>query len=166
MDFHLTQDEEPVQQTVRELAQDQFKERAAEIDENSEFPAKNIEELAELGLLGSILDTKYGGAGSSTVMYSIILEEIAKTCASTSVIVSVTTMVGSAIENFGTEDQKSHFIPKIVEGNTLGAFCLTEPTAGSDPRRGRARSSCPRSRRREAAWGSPRARRESFPSRR
>ncbi|MHA2250281.1 MAG: acyl-CoA dehydrogenase family protein, partial [Candidatus Kariarchaeaceae archaeon] len=133
MDFKLAEDEEITQSMVRELAQEQFLPRATKIDTDSLFPEENIRELAELGLLGSILDTEYGGAGSSTISYSLILEEIARVCASTSVIVSVTTMVGLAIEREGTEEQKKYLVPQIAEGKTLGAFCLTEPGAGSDP---------------------------------
>jgi alkylation response protein AidB-like acyl-CoA dehydrogenase len=133
MDFNLSDEEEIIQSTVRDLAQDSFKSRANEIDERSLFPEKNLKELAELGLLGSIIDEQYGGAGASTMSYSLILEEIAQTCASTSVIVSVTTMVGLAIQRSGNEEQKQKYIHRISEGQTLGAFCLTEPDAGSDP---------------------------------
>lgn len=133
MDFNLTEEETMIRDMVRELAQSKFQPRAEDIDQQSLFPKENIAELAELGLLGSLLDPKYGGAGSSTLSYSIILEEIAKVCASTSVIVSVTTMVGLAIQREGTEEQKEKFVTRIAKGETLGAFCLTEPTAGSDP---------------------------------
>lgn len=133
MDFKLPEEESMIRDMVRELAQSNFKNRANRIDQESIFPEDNIKELAELGLLGSLLDPEYGGAGSSTLSYSIILEEIAKVCASTSVIVSVTTMVGSAIQREGTEEQKQKYVSRIAKGETLGAFCLTEPSAGSDP---------------------------------
>lgn len=133
MDFNLSEEEVLIQATVHELAQEKFKERSQKIDEESLFPEQNIKELAELGLLGSIIEEKYGGAEASTMSYSLILEEISQACASTSVIVSVTTMVGLAIQRSGSEEQKQNYIPKIAEGQTLGAFCLTEPNAGSDP---------------------------------
>ncbi len=133
MDFNLSEEELLIQATVHELAQEKFKGRSQRIDEDSTFPEQNLKELAELGLMGSIIDEKYGGASASTMGYSLILEEIAQACASTSVIVSVTTMVGLAIQRTGTEEQKQNFIPRIAEGQTLGAFCLTEPNAGSDP---------------------------------
>ncbi len=132
MDFKLSDDEQMILEIVRDLAQSKFKQRATEIDEKSLFPMENIKELAELGLLGSIISDDIGGSGSSTMSYSIILEEIAQACASTSVIVSVTTMVGKAIDREGNEEQRNKFVPSIAEGKVLGAFCLTEPEAGSD----------------------------------
>lgn len=132
MDFKLSEDEQMIQEIVRDLAQSRFKQRAVEIDEKSIFPMENINELAELGLLGSIISDDIGGSGSSTMSYSIILEEIAQACASTAVIVSVTTMVGKAIDREGTEEQRQKFVPPIAKGKVLGAFCLTEPEAGSD----------------------------------
>ncbi len=133
MDFRLNEDEELIRETVRDLAQDNFRPRAAQVDEEKIFPEKNIAELAELGLLGSIISDEYGGAGATTITYALLLEEIAKACASTSVITSVTTMVGKAIERAGNEEQKQKFVPRIASGETLGAFCLTEPHAGSNP---------------------------------
>lgn len=133
MDFRLTDDEQLIRDTVRDLAQNNFKERAKQIDEEKQFPDENITELAELGLLGSILSEEYGGAGTSTITYALLLEEIARACASTSVITSVTTMVGKAIEKNGTEKQKQKYVSRIASGDTLGAFCLTEPNAGSNP---------------------------------
>ncbi len=132
MDFNLSEDDKLIQETVRDLAMNKFAPRADEIDKKSIFPEQNIKELAELGLLGTILDPAYGGAGASTISYSVTLEEIAKACASTSVITSVTTMVGLAIQRNGTEEQKEKWVTKIASGEIIGAFCLTEPTAGSD----------------------------------
>ena len=127
MDFNLSEEEVLIQTTVHELAQEKFKERSNKIDEESLFPEQNVKELAELGLLGSIIEEKYGGAEASTMSYSLILEEISQACASTSVIVSVTTMVGLAIQRFGNEEQKQRYVPRIAEGETLGAFCLPKP---------------------------------------
>jgi butyryl-CoA dehydrogenase len=133
MDFKLSEDDAIIQSTVRALVEDNFLARAAEVDRDSRFPEENIRDLADLGLLGSLISPEYGGAGTSTMAYSVILEEIARACASTSVITSVTTMVGLAIERDGSEDQKHAYATPIAEGDTLGAFCLTEPGAGSDP---------------------------------
>lgn len=133
MDFQLSEEEQLVLDTVRDLAETKFKGRAIRIDEEKVFPSENIRELAELGLLGSIIDDRYGGAGASVVTYAVLLQELARACASTSVIVSVTTMVAKAIEREGTEEQKQRFLPKLASGETLGAFCLTEAEAGSDP---------------------------------
>lgn len=132
MDFKLSDDEQLIQETVSALATDKFRPRAANIDANALWPEQNIKELGELGLFGTIIDEKYGGAGASTLSYAITLEEIAKACASTSVITSVTTMVGLAIQREGTESQKEKYLPKIVNGDIIGSFCLTEPNAGSD----------------------------------
>jgi len=133
MNFLLTEEEILIRDTIKDLSQSKFKDRAIDIDSRKLFPTQNISELAELGLLGSIIDEKYGGAGSSILSYALILEEIAKSCASTSVITSVTTMVARAIEKAGSEKQKTDFLPRITSGETLGAFCLTEANAGSDP---------------------------------
>jgi acyl-CoA dehydrogenase len=132
MDFTLGEEDLLIQSTVRDLAEKKFVPRAAKIDEESIWPEENLKELGELGLLGTILDQKYGGAGASTLSYAVTLEEIAKACASTSVITSVTTMVGNAIQREGSEEQKEKYIPKISNGEIIGAFCLTEPSAGSD----------------------------------
>ncbi|MGB1810971.1 MAG: acyl-CoA dehydrogenase family protein [Candidatus Kariarchaeum pelagius] len=133
MNFLLTEEEILIRDTIKDLSLSKFKDRATDIDSRKLFPTQNISELAELGLLGSIIDEKYGGAGSSILSYALILEEIAKSCASTSVITSVTTMVARAIEKAGSEKQKTDFLPRITSGKTLGAFCLTEANAGSDP---------------------------------
>ncbi|NDB29624.1 acyl-CoA dehydrogenase [archaeon] len=133
MNFLLTEEEILIRDTIKDLSLSKFKDRATDIDSRKLFPTQNISELAELGLLGSIIDEKYGGAGSSILSYALILEEIAKSCASTSVITSVTTMVARAIEKAGSEKQKIDFLPRITSGKTLGAFCLTEANAGSDP---------------------------------
>ncbi|MGB1995703.1 MAG: acyl-CoA dehydrogenase family protein [Candidatus Kariarchaeum pelagius] len=129
----MTEEEILIRDTIKDLSLSKFKDRATDIDSRKLFPTQNISELAELGLLGSIIDEKYGGAGSSILSYALILEEIAKSCASTSVITSVTTMVARAIEKAGSEKQKTDFLPRITSGETLGAFCLTEANAGSDP---------------------------------
>ena len=133
MNFLLTEEEILIRDTIKDLSLSKFKDRATDIDSRKLFPTQNISELEELGLLGSIIDEKYGGAGSSILSYALILEEIAKSCASTSVITSVTTMVARAIEKAGSEKQKTDFLPRITSGKTLGAFCLTEANAGSDP---------------------------------
>ncbi|MEK9715268.1 MAG: acyl-CoA dehydrogenase family protein [Candidatus Heimdallarchaeota archaeon] len=133
MNFLLTEEEILIRDTIKDLSLSKFKDRATDIDSRKLFPTQNISELAELGLLGSIIDEKYGGAGSSILSYALILEEIAKSCASTSVITSVPTMVARAIEKAGSEKQKTDFLPRITSGKTLGAFCLTEANAGSDP---------------------------------
>ncbi len=116
MNFLLTEEEILIRDTIKDLSLSKFKDRATDIDSRKLFPTQNISELAELGLLGSIIDEKYGGAGSSILSYALILEEIAKSCASTSVITSVTTMVARAIEKAGSEKQKNRFSSKNYIG--------------------------------------------------
>ncbi len=133
MDFELSEDEKLILDAVRSVVNDKVRPLSTKVDDESYFPHENIEALGELGLFGSILHQEYGGADASSLTYSLILEEIAKACASTSVISSVTTMVGLAIQREGSPEQKSKWIPKIINGEVIGAFCLTESQAGSDP---------------------------------
>ena len=97
------------------------------------FPREQLDGLAELGILGMIIPEEYGGAGFDTVSYSVALEEIARADASVAVIVSVTNSVCCyPILSFGTEEQKQKFLVPLAKGEKLGAFCLSEPQAGSD----------------------------------
>ena len=118
---------------VREFAQKEIAPVAREYDEAEKFPHKQIEGLAQLGLLGMIIPEEYGGAGFDSVSYALALEEIAKADASVAVIVSVTNSVCCyPILSFGTEEQKQKYLVPLARGEKLGAFCLSEPQAGSD----------------------------------
>ena len=133
MNFELNEEQLMVKSSVREFAQNEIAPRAREYDEAEKFPKEQIEGLAELGILGMIIPEEYGGAGFDTVSYAVALEEIAQADASVAVIVSVTNSVCCyPILSFGTEEQKQKFLVPLAKGERLGAFCLTEPQAGSD----------------------------------
>jgi butyryl-CoA dehydrogenase len=133
MEYGLTEEERLIRDTARELAQKEFAPRAAEIDETSRFPKENVTKLAELGFMGMMVDPEWGGAGLSTVAYVLAMEEISAACASTGVIMSVNnSLVCDPIEAFGTHEQKERFLKPLAAGEKLGAYCLTEPEAGSD----------------------------------
>ena len=133
MDFTFTEEQQMAQTAVREFANKEIAPRAREYDEQEKFPREQINGLAELGLLGMIIPEEYGGAGFDTVSYALALEEIAKADPSVCVIVGVTNSVCCfPILNFGTEEQKQKYLAPLAKGEKLGAFCLTEPQAGSD----------------------------------
>lgn len=118
---------------VREFAQNEIAPVAREYDEAEKFPSNQLAGLAELGLLGMIIPEEYGGAGFDSVSYALALEEIAKADSSVAVIVSVTNSVCCyPILSFGTEEQKRKYLVPLATGEKLGAFCLSEPQAGSD----------------------------------
>ena len=133
MDFRLTKEQEIIRAMVSEFAEKEVKPYASEIDITGEFPWETINKMAKLNLLGLPIPTEYGGAGVDTISYSIAVEEISKRCASTGVIMSVHTSVGTyPIYLFGTEEQKKKFVIPLAKGERIGAFALTEPGAGSD----------------------------------
>ena len=122
-----------VRNSIREFAENEIAPLAREYDEEEKFPRKQLEGLAEMGLLGMIIPEEYGGAGFDAVSYSLALEEIAHADASVAVIVGVTNSVCCyPILGFGTESQKQEFLVPLAKGDKLGAFCLSEPHAGSD----------------------------------
>ncbi len=133
MDFELSEDQRMVQASVREFVAGEIAPRAHEYDEQSKFPREQLNGLAELGLLGMIIPEEWGGAGLDTVAYALALEEIARADASVCVIVAVTNSVCCyPILSFGTDEQKRKYLVPLAKGETLGAFCLSEPQAGSD----------------------------------
>jgi butyryl-CoA dehydrogenase len=133
MDFRLSKEQDMIRTMVSEFAEKEIKPKAQEIDETGEFPWENIKKMGRLNLLGLPIPKKYGGAGVDTVSYVLAVEEISKRCASTGVIMSVHTSVGTyPIYLFGTEEQKQKYIPPLAKGEKIGAFALTEPSAGSD----------------------------------
>ena len=133
MNLELTEEQQMVQAAVREFAQNEIAPLAREYDEAEKFPRKQIDGLAELGFLGMIIPEEYGGAGFDTISYALALEEIAKADASVAVIVSVTNSVCCyPILSWGTEEQKRKYLVPLARGEMLGAFCLSEPQAGSD----------------------------------
>jgi butyryl-CoA dehydrogenase len=133
MDFNPTKEQEMIRAMVSEFAEKEVKPLASEIDETGKFPWKTIEKMGKLNLMGLPIPQKYGGAGVDTISYVIAVEEISKRCASTGVIMSVHTSVGTyPIYLFGTEEQKQKFVVPLAKGKRIGAFALTEPGAGSD----------------------------------
>lgn len=133
MDLELTEEQRMVQASVREFVAGEISPRAKEYDEQERFPREQLKGLAELGLLGMIIPEEWGGAGFDTVAYALALEEIARADASVCVIVGVTNSVCCyPILSFGTEEQKHKYLVPLAKGETLGAFCLSEPQAGSD----------------------------------
>lgn len=133
MDLELTEEQRMVQASVREFVAGEIAPRAHEYDEAARFPREQLKGLAELGLLGMIIPEEWGGAGFDTVAYALALEEIARADASVCVIVGVTnSVVCYPILSFGTEEQKHKYLVPLAKGESLGAFCLSEPQAGSD----------------------------------
>ncbi|MEP6925242.1 MAG: acyl-CoA dehydrogenase family protein, partial [Pyrinomonadaceae bacterium] len=133
MNFDLSEEQRMARDAVREFAQNEIAPLAREYDEEEKFPSPQLNGLAELGLLGMIIPEEYGGAGFDTVSYALCLEEIAKADPSVCVIVGVTNSVCCfPILSFGTEEQKQKYLVPLARGEKLGAFCLSEPQAGSD----------------------------------
>ncbi len=133
MDFSLTEEERLLRDTVRDFAAKELAPMAAHWDRTGEFPRQNIQKMAELGLMGMPFPEEVGGAGTSMLSYVMAIEEIAKACASTAVILAVHTSVGTMpVYRYGTPQQKQKYLEKLCRGEYLGAFALTEPAAGSD----------------------------------
>lgn len=133
MDFRLSKEQDMIRTMVSEFAEKEIKPKAQEIDETGEFPWDNIKKMGKLNLLGLPIPKEYGGAGVDTVSYVLAVEEVSKRCASTGVIMSVHTSVGTyPIYLFGNEEQKRKYVPPLAKGERIGAFALTEPSAGSD----------------------------------
>lgn len=133
MDFSLTKEQELFLQMIREFAEKEVKPIAAEIDEDERFPLETVEKMSELGLMGIPFPTEYGGAGGDNILYSMAVEEISRFCATTGVVVSAhTSLCVAPIYEYGTEEQKQKYMPKLCSGEWLGAFGLTEPNAGTD----------------------------------
>lgn len=133
MNFELTEEQLMIQQAARDFAQNELLPGVIERDEHQKFPAEQIKKLGELGFLGMMVDPKYGGAGLDTVSYVLAMEEISKVDASASVVMSVNnSLVCWGLENFASEEQKQKYLVPLAKGEIIGAFCLSEPEAGSD----------------------------------
>src|SRR5437879_3577440 len=133
VDFSLPPQHASFRDSVRELAQGVALVFAAEVDRDHRFPDESVRAAAESGLLGVLIPREYGGAGLDALAFTVCIDELARACASTSVIVDVHTSVGSEpILLFGTDEQKKRWLPRLASGDLLGAFALTEPAAGSD----------------------------------
>ena len=133
MHFQLTEEHLMIQKAARDFAQNELKPGVIERDEKQIFPAEQIKKLGELGFLGMMVDPKYGGSGLDAISYVLAMEELSKVDASASVVVSVNnSLVCYGIEAYGTEEQKLKYLVPLATGEKIGAFCLSEPEAGSD----------------------------------
>jgi alkylation response protein AidB-like acyl-CoA dehydrogenase len=133
MQFQLTEEQLMIQAAARDFAQNDCKPGVIERDELQKFPAEQIKKLGELGFLGMMVDPKYGGGGMDAISYVLAMEEISKVDASVSVVMSVNnSLVCWGLEHYGTEEQKQKYLAPIARGEKIGAFCLSEPEAGSD----------------------------------
>ena len=133
MNFELSEEHIAVKEAARDFAQNVLKHGVIERDNLQKFPAEEIKLLGELGFMGMMIDPKYGGSGMDTISYVLAIEEISKVDASASVCMSVNnSLVTWGLEKFGTEAQKQHFLVPLAKGEKIGAFCLSEPEAGSD----------------------------------
>lgn len=131
--FQLTEEQKMIQQAARDFAQTELLPGVCERDEHAKFPAEQIKKLGELGMMGLMVDPKYDGAGMDTVSYVLAMEELSKVDASASVCVSVNnSLVCYGIQEYGTEEQKEKYLKPLARGEKIGAFCLSEPEAGSD----------------------------------
>ena len=133
MDFKLTEDQELMRSMYKEFAEAAVKPLAAELDEQERFPSELIPQMGEIGFFGIPVAEEYGGVGVGNFEYVLAVEEISKCCASTGVTISAhTSLCCWPIEHFGTEEQKQKYLPALATGEKLGAFGLTEPSAGTD----------------------------------
>ena len=133
MNFNLTEEQLAVRAAARDFAEKELLPGVIERDNAQQFPAEQIKMMGELGFMGMMVDPKYGGGGMDTVSYVLAMEEISKVDASASVVMSVNnSLVCWGLEHFGSEEQKQKYLPKLASGQQIGAFCLSEPEAGSD----------------------------------
>jgi len=131
--FHLTEEQLAVQEAARNFAQNELKPGVIERDSKGLYPYEQVRMMGELGFLGMMISPEYGGGGMDTLSYVLAMEEISKIDNSCSVIMSVNnSLVCWGIEQFGTEEQKRKYLPKLATGEWIGSFCLSEPEAGSD----------------------------------
>jgi alkylation response protein AidB-like acyl-CoA dehydrogenase len=133
MDFKLTEEHLMIRDAARDFAKNELLPGVIERDEKQEFPTEQVKKMGELGFLGMMVSPEYGGGGMDTVSYVLAMEEISKIDASCSVIVSVNnSLVCWGLETYGNEEQKKKYLTKLATGESIGAFCLSEPEAGSD----------------------------------
>lgn len=133
MDLKFTEEQEMMRKMVRDFAQKEVAPIAAELDEKGVVPFENIKKMAKLRLLGLTVSEQYDGCGADAISYVIAIEELAKACASTAIILAVqNSLVCAGIEKFGNEDQKQKYLRPLARGEKIGSFALTEPGAGCD----------------------------------
>src|SRR5436853_6658306 len=133
MHFDLSEEHLMIQKAAREFAQNELKSGVIERDEHQKFPSEQVKKMGELGFLGMMVDPKYGGGGMDAISYVLAMEEISKVDASASVVMSVNnSLVCWGLQEYGTEEQKQRYLVPLAKGEVIGAFCLSEPEAGSD----------------------------------
>ncbi len=133
MNFELSEEHKMIQQAARDFAQAELLPGVIERDNEQKFPTEQIKQMGELGLMGMMVNEKYNGSGMDTISYALAMEEISKVDASASVVMSVNnSLVCWGLEKFGTEEQKQKYLTRLASGEIIGAFCLSEPEAGSD----------------------------------
>lgn len=133
MHFELSEEQIMIQQAARDFAQQELKPGVIERDEHQKFPAEQVKKLGELGFLGMMVSEKYNGSGLDAISYVLVMEELSKIDASASVVVSVNnSLVCYGLEAYGSEEQKEKYLKPLASGEKIGAFCLSEPEAGSD----------------------------------
>lgn len=133
MDFSLTSDQILIRDTVRQFMEAEMRPILREYERADKFPAEQLRRLGELGCCGMLVPEEWGGAGTDTISYVLMMEEVARVCASTAVTLSVTnSVVGMPVWKHGSEAQKKKYLTRLSRGEILGSFCLTEPQSGSD----------------------------------
>ena len=133
MNFELSEEHKMIRDSARYFAQNELQSGVIERDENQTFPHEQIKKMGELGFMGMMVSPEYGGGGMDTVSYVLAMEEISKIDASASVVMSVNnSLVCWGIEKYGNEEQKQKYLKPLASGEIIGAFCLSEPEAGSD----------------------------------
>lgn len=133
MDFSLSEEQLMIQQAAKDFAQNELLPGVIERDDAQQFPTELVQKMGELGFLGMMVNEKYGGSGLDTLSYVLAMEELSKIDASASVMVSVNnSLVCWGLEAYGTETQKEKYLTRLASGEVIGAFCLSEPEAGSD----------------------------------
>lgn len=133
MIFELTEEQIAIQKAARDFAQNELKPGVIERDRDMIYPKEQIRRMGELGFLGMMVSPEYGGMGTDTISYALVMEELSKIDSSCSVIMSIqNSLINYAIEKFGTEEQKRKYLPRLTSGEIIGSFCLSEPEAGSD----------------------------------
>ncbi len=133
MDFSLTEEHKMIRDAARDFAQTELLPGVIERDHKQEFPQEIVKKMGDLGFMGIMVDPKYGGSGMDSISYVLVMEELSKIDASASVMVSVNnSLVCYGLQTYGTEDQKQKYLTKLATGEQIGAFCLSEPEAGSD----------------------------------
>jgi alkylation response protein AidB-like acyl-CoA dehydrogenase len=133
MNFNLSEEHLMIRDAARDFAQNELLPGVIERDTNQTFPHEQIKQLGELGFMGMMVDPNYGGSGLDTLSYVLAMEELSKIDASASVVVSVNnSLVCWGLDTYGSEEQKAKYLPKLAAGEHIGAFCLSEPEAGSD----------------------------------